>query len=159
MPVAIDTGLVTHRLGKSLPEGNTDIFNGVVRVNVQVTLGVYLEVDHAVARNLLEHVLEKRYTGIKVMLAAAIEVHPFGLMVAAVTAATFAFMLPVATPPNAIVFSSRYVTIQQMVRAGVWLNLLGVILITLFVYLLLPLVWGIDLEGGAGLIPRPAPGP
>jgi sodium-dependent dicarboxylate transporter 2/3/5 len=76
-------------------------------------------------------------------LAVAIDVHPMGLMVAAVIAASFAFMLPVATPPNAIVFSSRYVTIPQMVRAGIWLNLTGVLLITGFVYFVLPLVWGI----------------
>ncbi len=82
-------------------------------------------------------------------LAAAIGVHPFGAMVAAVVAASFAFMLPVATPPNAIVFSSRYVTITQMARAGVWLNLIGVVLISAFVYYLLPLVWGIDLDAAA----------
>jgi sodium-dependent dicarboxylate transporter 2/3/5 len=78
-------------------------------------------------------------------LAAAIGVHPFGLMAATVVAASFAFMLPVATPPNAIVFSSRYVTIPQMVKAGVWLNLLGALVITLFVYFVLPRVWGIEL--------------
>ncbi|MEN8206971.1 MAG: SLC13 family permease [Pseudomonadota bacterium] len=62
-------------------------------------------------------------------------------------AASFAFMLPVATPPNAIVFSSRYVTIPQMVKAGIWLNLIGVVLITGFVYFVLPQVWGIKLNG------------
>jgi sodium-dependent dicarboxylate transporter 2/3/5 len=79
-------------------------------------------------------------------LAAALDVHPFGAMVAAVIAASFAFMLPVATPPNAIVFSSRYVTIPQMAKAGVWLNLIGAVLITGFVYFLLPRVWGIELD-------------
>jgi sodium-dependent dicarboxylate transporter 2/3/5 len=79
-------------------------------------------------------------------LAAALEVHPFGAMVAAVVAASFAFMLPVATPPNAIVFSSRYVTISQMAKAGVWLNLIGVVVISGFVYFLLPRVWGIELD-------------
>jgi len=79
-------------------------------------------------------------------------VHPMALMVAAVVAASFAFMLPVATPPNAIVLSSRYVTIPQMVRAGIWLNLLGVLLITGFVYFFLPRVWGISLEEVVGLI-------
>jgi len=78
-------------------------------------------------------------------LAGAIGVHPLGLMAAAVVAASYAFMLPVATPPNAIVFSSRYVTIAQMAGAGVWLNLLGVLVICAFVYWLLPLVWGISL--------------
>jgi len=78
-------------------------------------------------------------------LALAIEVHPYGLMVSAVLAASFAFMLPVATPPNAIAFSSRYITIPQMIKAGLWLNLLGVFLIAAFVYYLLPQVWGFDL--------------
>ena len=86
-------------------------------------------------------------------LASAIGVHPFGLMVAAVIAASFAFMLPVATPPNAIVFSSRYVTMLQMFRAGGWLNLIGVLVVSSFVYLLLPLIWGIRLRDSAGLIP------
>jgi sodium-dependent dicarboxylate transporter 2/3/5 len=61
-------------------------------------------------------------------------------------------MLPVATPPNAIVFSSRYVTIQQMVGAGVWLNLCGVVIITGFVYLLLPLLWN-AFPGSGGALP------
>jgi len=86
-------------------------------------------------------------------LAAAVEVHPFGLMVAAVIAASFAFMLPVATPPNAIVYGSREVSIQQMAGAGLWLNLLAVVVITGFVCLLLPRVWGLDLQNAAGLIP------
>lgn len=60
-------------------------------------------------------------------------------------AASFAFMLPVATPPNAIVFSSRYITIPQMAKVGFWLNILAVGLITIFVLLLLPLVWDVDL--------------
>jgi len=76
-------------------------------------------------------------------LATAIDVSPFGLMVATVIAASFAFMLPVATPPNAIVFSSRCVSIMQMARAGFLLNLVGVVVITGFVYWLLPLLWGV----------------
>ncbi|MFT5426560.1 MAG: sodium-dependent dicarboxylate transporter 2/3/5 [Gammaproteobacteria bacterium] len=79
-------------------------------------------------------------------LAGAMQIHPFGLMVATVIAASFAFMLPVATPPNAIVFSSRYVTIPQMMKAGIWLNLLGAALITTFVMFLLPIAWGIDIN-------------
>jgi sodium-dependent dicarboxylate transporter 2/3/5 len=79
-------------------------------------------------------------------LAGAMQIHPYGLMVSTVIAASFAFMLPVATPPNAIVFSSRYVTIPQMMKAGIWLNLIGVVLISLFVMFLLPVVWGIDIH-------------
>ena len=70
--------------------------------------------------------------------AIAIDVHPLVTMVAVALAASFAFMLPIATPPNAIVFASRAVTIPQMAKAGFILNLVGVILITLFVLYVLP---------------------
>lgn len=79
-------------------------------------------------------------------LAIAMHIHPYGLMIAVTLAASFAFMLPVATPPNAIVFSSRYVTIRQMAKAGIWVNLLGASLITLFIMFYLPLVWDIDIN-------------
>jgi sodium-dependent dicarboxylate transporter 2/3/5 len=74
-------------------------------------------------------------------LAAAVQVHPLLLMVPAAVAASFAFMLPVATPPNAIVFGSRQVSIGQMARAGLLLNLAGTLLLTLFAYFWLPLVF------------------
>ncbi len=67
-------------------------------------------------------------------LAPVFDLHPFMLIVPAAIAASCAFMLPVATPPNAIVFGSGHVTIQQMIRAGFWLNLTGVVLITILVY-------------------------
>ncbi len=73
-------------------------------------------------------------------LAGAVDVLPLYLMVPAAVAASYAFMLPVATPPNAIIFSSRYVTIQQMARAGLWMNLLASLVITVFVMLLLPVI-------------------
>lgn len=78
-------------------------------------------------------------------VAVGIGVHPYGLMIGAATAASFAFMLPVATPPNAIVFGSGYITIPQMAKVGVGLNLLGIILVLLLILTWLPLVWGIDL--------------
>ncbi len=69
-------------------------------------------------------------------VAIGLEVVPLAVLVPAALAATCAFMLPVATPPNAIVFGSGYVTIGQMVRAGVVLNVIGIVLITAAVYLL-----------------------
>ena len=82
-------------------------------------------------------------------LAIAMEIHPYALMVPAAIAASYAFMLPVATPPNAIVFSSKYITIPQMAMAGFWLNIVAVVLISLFVLLGLPLIWGLDLTGAS----------
>lgn len=63
--------------------------------------------------------------------AVATGSHPLMFMVPATMAASFAFMMPVATPPNAIVFSSGWVSIAQMSRAGFALNVIGVLLVTL----------------------------
>lgn len=76
-------------------------------------------------------------------LAPVFDLHPFMLIVPAAIAASCAFMLPVATPPNAIVFGSGHVTIQQMIRAGFWLNLLGVILITVLAYTVMMRMLGV----------------
>ena len=62
--------------------------------------------------------------------------HPFLLMIAGTIAASLAFMLPVAAPPNAVVFSSGYITLPQMARTGFFMNLLGMVVTTIVVYLL-----------------------
>jgi sodium-dependent dicarboxylate transporter 2/3/5 len=67
-------------------------------------------------------------------LAPGLGLHAFALIVPAAIAASCAFMLPVATPPNAVVFGSGQVTIPQMTRAGLWLNLIGIALITALTY-------------------------
>ncbi len=71
-------------------------------------------------------------------LANAIGIHPFLLMVPATMAASCAFMLPIATAPNAIAFSAGELEMKDMVRSGIWLNLTSSILIGLLVYFLLP---------------------
>jgi sodium-dependent dicarboxylate transporter 2/3/5 len=76
-------------------------------------------------------------------VALAIGQDPLVLAVPAALAASGAFMLPVATPPNAIVYGSGSVEITDMVRAGVWINFLFTLLITAASRLLLPLVFGV----------------
>ncbi|KPQ21273.1 MAG: solute carrier family 13 (sodium-dependent dicarboxylate transporter), member 2/3/5 [Halomonas sp. HL-93] len=78
-------------------------------------------------------------------LALALNVHPFVLMVPAAMAANCAFMLPVGTPPNAIIFATGKIKIIEMVRNGFWLNILALILIVAAVYFLLPMLWDVDL--------------
>jgi len=79
-------------------------------------------------------------------VAIKLDVHPFGLMVGATLAASCAFMLPVATPPNAVVFGPGYLKIKDMVKAGLWLNIISIILLSLMVYFILPWLWKIDLQ-------------
>ncbi len=68
--------------------------------------------------------------------AVAMGVHPLLLMVPATLSASCAFMLPVATPPNAIIFGTEMVSIRRMIRTGLWLNLVGALVITAAIYLL-----------------------
>lgn len=77
-------------------------------------------------------------------MAVSINVHPYLLLVPATLAASCAFMLPVATPPNAVVFGSGYLRIPDMVRTGLALNILSIIVVSLLVYFLLPLIWGFE---------------
>ena len=73
--------------------------------------------------------------------AVAASFHPFMLMMIASTAASCAFMLPVATPPNAVVFASGRITIGTMARAGFALNLMLIPVLAFAAAYLLPLVW------------------
>ncbi|WP_347273548.1 anion permease [Candidatus Kuenenia sp.] len=75
-----------------------------------------------------------------------LNIHPFALMLPATLSAFCAFMLPVATPPNAIIFSSDQVTIPMMAKTGLVLNLFGVALITALIYFLAVPVFGMALS-------------
>ncbi|MGW7945382.1 SLC13 family permease [Staphylococcus xylosus] len=77
-------------------------------------------------------------------LSVAVNVHPLLLMVPAAMAANCAYMLPVGTPPNAIVFGTGRISIKKMASVGFWVNLLSIVVIVLVVYFLVPPVLGID---------------
>jgi sodium-dependent dicarboxylate transporter 2/3/5 len=72
--------------------------------------------------------------------------NPLLLMIPATIAASCAFMLPVATPPNAIVFGSGRINIRHMVRTGIIMNIIGIIVVALVFYTLGYAVFGIDPE-------------
>ena len=75
--------------------------------------------------------------------------NPLLLVVPAAIAASCAFMLPVATPPNAIVFGSGYVTIPQMVRSGFGLNIIGIVITVATTYLVVLPMFGVQV----GVVP------
>jgi len=81
-----------------------------------------------------------------VLAEAAIElgINPYLMLIPATIMASFAFMLPVATPPNAVVFSSGWITIPAMCRAGVSLNLIAIAVMPTVVYILVSAVFSFD---------------
>jgi sodium-dependent dicarboxylate transporter 2/3/5 len=80
--------------------------------------------------------------------------HPMLLMFPATIAASCGFMLPVATPPNAIAFSSRMIPMRSMARVGLWVDVLGVVLITLVFELWGAPILGIGTELPAWAVPK-----
>lgn len=82
-------------------------------------------------------------------MAITSNIHPLMLMIPATLSASMAFMLPVATPPNAIIFGTSRISVGQMARAGLFLNLVGAVVITLMMYF-----WGdIVFDIHAGTLP------
>lgn len=79
-------------------------------------------------------------------LALSIGVHPYALMVPCAMAANCAFMLPVGTPPNAIMFGTGKIRISEMVKTGFWVNAFALVLIVVSALYLMPTLWGIDVE-------------
>ncbi|MBY6682895.1 SLC13/DASS family transporter [Rhodococcus sp. BP-316] len=76
----------------------------------------------------------------------ALGVHPYALMIPTAMAANCAFMLPVGTPPNAVMFGTGKIAIMDMVRLGFWLNIAALVLLVAATFLYLPHIWGLDLS-------------
>ena len=78
-------------------------------------------------------------------IAVGIGENPFLLVFPLVLAANCAFMMPVATPPNAVVFASGHITVAQLIRGGVWVNFAGIAAATLIAYTAVNLAFGVEL--------------
>ena len=76
-------------------------------------------------------------------LAMSLEVNPLLFMLPATIAASLAFMLPAATPPNAIVFGTKRLKVIDMSKTGLFLNFVGIVIVTLATYYLGSWVFGI----------------
>lgn len=77
--------------------------------------------------------------------APEVGVHPLLLLIPATIAASWGFMLPMGTPPNAIAFATGHVTIPLMAKTGFWLNVAGIIVISVMTYLFAGWLLGVDL--------------
>ncbi|WP_291799445.1 MULTISPECIES: SLC13 family permease [Brevibacterium] len=78
-------------------------------------------------------------------IAVGMGIDPLFMTITVTLAVCSAYMLPVATPSNAVAFGSGEITIRQMVRAGVWLNVVSLALVMAALYTLVPLVFGVSL--------------
>jgi len=74
-------------------------------------------------------------------LAANLQVNPLLLMAPVAIATSYGFIMPIGTPPNAIVFGSGYVTARKMAKYGLPLNVISVIMVAILMTLLAPLIW------------------
>ena len=77
-------------------------------------------------------------------VAKAIDINPLLLMLSVTLSASMAFMMPIATPPNAIVFASGKLRIRDMIKTGIIINLVAIVLITLLVWFVGSAVFNID---------------
>ncbi len=79
-------------------------------------------------------------------LSVSVQINPLLFMLPATLSASMAFMLPVATPPNAIIFGTNRLTVMQMAKTGFTLNIFGAIVITLATYFFSEIVFGFDMQ-------------
>ncbi|MDH3361836.1 MAG: DASS family sodium-coupled anion symporter [Nitrosopumilus sp.] len=75
-------------------------------------------------------------------LATILDMNPIWLMAPVAIATSYGFIMPIATPPNAIVFGSGYVTASKMARFGLPLNIISILVVTIMMTILIPLIWG-----------------
>jgi sodium-dependent dicarboxylate transporter 2/3/5 len=130
LAAAVSSSGLALWLGESLAPLNA--FGLVALVIAAVTLVIFLTE--------LTSNLATTATLLPVMGAIAVQagLPPLYLTVPITIAASCAFMLPVATPPNAIVFSTGQLSIPQMVRAGIVLNVIGIVIVTLIALYVAP---------------------
>jgi len=74
-------------------------------------------------------------------LATSLDINPVLLMVPLTIATSYGFVMPVGTPPNAIVFATGHVRASRMARVGLPLDIIGIVLVTVLANILVPLVW------------------
>ncbi len=75
-----------------------------------------------------------------IAISNSASINPLPPVLGCAIGCSFAFMLPVATPPNAIIYGSRMVPLPQMMKFGFWMNLAGIILIWIGVRIIAPLL-------------------
>jgi sodium-dependent dicarboxylate transporter 2/3/5 len=129
------SGLSAHAAGILQGLGRLDAFTATIALCLLTTLLTEIASNTATATILLPLVAAS---------APSLGLHPAPLMFAVTLSASFGFMLPAGTPPNAIVFSSGFITVPQMARCGLVVDLGGALLVATACYFLVP--WALNLR-------------
>jgi sodium-dependent dicarboxylate transporter 2/3/5 len=108
--------------------------DGLVLLIVVTTVSIFIS---EVMSNIAQVIV---FAPVVTSIAEAAGINPFILGIAMTLAASCASMMPMGTPPNAIVFASGHIRIQQMMKAGFVMNIISIVLIVLFCYFLLPML-------------------
>lgn len=132
---ALEKNGIMSMIGNGL--AGEGMINGFVLVLLITVVSIFLsEVMSNVAQVIV-------FAPVLAALANALQLEPLLLGLPMTLAASAASMLPMGTPPNAIVFGSGRIPLREMLKAGLIMNLISIVLITLFCWLLLPLVMGV----------------
>ncbi|MBN1222051.1 MAG: DASS family sodium-coupled anion symporter [Candidatus Aminicenantes bacterium] len=128
-----ETGLA-DAIGKFFISLGGDSANLALITLLSVALGVFLTevTSNTASANMIVPII--------IAVAKAASISPLPPVLGSAMGCSFAFMLPVATPPNAIVYGSGMIPLQQMIRHGFWLNIAGIILIWLNMHFVAPLL-------------------
>ncbi|MEK7795615.1 MAG: SLC13 family permease [Candidatus Hydrogenedentota bacterium] len=141
--LALAKGFETSGLSTWMGEEFQTIFSGSNPVFMVMGVSVFVAAVSEMTSNTATAAMTLPVLG---PLAVAIKANPLLLMVPATVAASCGFMLPVSTPPNAIVYGSGRLTINDMMKAGIVLDILAVFIITLATFTLGAAIFGLTGE-------------
>ncbi len=133
----ISSGLANELVKILTGLGTFNIIVIIILVAVMVSLLTEVTSNTAIASLMMP---------IMAVTAIGLLINPIILMMTAAITASFAFMLPVSTPPNAVAYSSGYLEIKDLIKSGFVLNIIGITLVVLFMFTLIPLCLGISFE-------------
>jgi sodium-dependent dicarboxylate transporter 2/3/5 len=139
--IALSKAFISSGLAQVIVE-YFSIFHGLPIVLLVVLVAIIVSLLTEVTSNTA---IASVMMPIMAVTAISMAIHPYILMLTAALAASMAFMLPVATPPNAVAYGSGYVSIPDMIRSGWMINLIGVVIVTIFMFTIIMSVLGFDI--------------
>lgn len=135
--LGLSEGFATSGLSNTIAAS----IGGMTNINLFVFIGVITLVTVTMTELMSNTATANLLIPISISIAAGLGANPLLIAIPVAISASFAFMLPISTPPNAIVFSYGFISIKEMACIGLFVNILGIILTTLFSYFLIPLIF------------------